>query len=190
MFFSLICESVENTHLLIFYNFVTILLLGILHLYTRYLCLLIRDVFRYSVFRAWGGVGYLIGNVGNLFFMCCWFDTLPPTHTTHTYTHIFGASFSVALGVVTSADVCVCSCRGRSQTIRHVCSLCASHFSISSFEVANHWVYRMYSSHSTAKKHNASLICFRRYTPPKHSNNVILVLSYVYCHYPCVICPT
>ncbi len=85
-----------------------------------------------------------------LIFYVLLIDLTPPTHTTHTYIHIFGASFSVALGVVTSADVCVCSCRGRSQTIRHVCSVCASHFSISSFEVANHWVYRMYSSHSTA----------------------------------------
>lgn len=72
-------------------------------------------------------------------------DLLPPTHTTHTYTHIFGASFSVALGVVTSADVCVCSCRGRSQTIRRVCSLCASHFSISSFETCINNVFAVFS---------------------------------------------
>ena len=58
------------------------------------------------------------------------FDLLPPTHTTHTYTPVFGASFSVALGVVTSADVCVCSCRGRSQTIRRVCSISLRIFDI------------------------------------------------------------
>lgn len=33
----------------------------------------------------------------------------PPTHTTHTYTHKYGASFSVTLGVVIHVVKCVCA---------------------------------------------------------------------------------
>lgn len=36
LYFLLICESVEITRLLIFYNFVTILLLGFLYVFRRY----------------------------------------------------------------------------------------------------------------------------------------------------------
>ena len=64
LYFYLICESVENTTFLKNYNFVTILLQfvfrsfsAVIHLYTRYLCILIRD----SVFRAWGLVGNSLG---------------------------------------------------------------------------------------------------------------------------------
>lgn len=72
-------------------------------------------------------------------------DLLPPTHTTHTYTLYFGASFSLPWGWYNVGQVCVCSCRGRSQTIRRVCSVCASHFSISSFETRINNVFAVFS---------------------------------------------
>ena len=169
MYFSLICESVENTTFLKSYNFVTILLHtfsafvlqyiydifiqhinfrflnvssnkkklstfvgGFLRLYTRYLCILMRKHIGTPFFVPGGLVGNSLGKKcsfvsPNTMFLI---DTLPPTHTTHTYTHKYGASFSVTLGVVTSADVCVCSCRGRKQTIRRVCSISLRIFDI------------------------------------------------------------
>ena len=101
LYFLLICESVENTTLLKSYSFVTILLQfvfrsfsAVIHLYTRYLCILIGD----SVFRAWGSCWELLGARWERSMFSI--DLTPPTHTTHTYTLYFGASFSVALGVV------------------------------------------------------------------------------------------
>lgn len=127
LYFLLICESVENTTLLKSYNFVTILLQfifrsfsAVIHLYTRCLCILIRG----GVFFVWGSRWVSLGKE-------CSFVRPTTTHTHNTHIHtIFGASFSVALGVVTSAEVCVCSCRGRSQTIRRVCSLSLRVFDI------------------------------------------------------------
>lgn len=81
LYFSLICESVGITRLLIFYNFVTILLLGFLYvirrLYSRYLCILIRD----SCFLAWECVGECVGK--EVFLRLTYYHP----HTQHTHTH-------------------------------------------------------------------------------------------------------
>lgn len=109
------------------------------------------------------------------------FDTLPPTHTTHTYTHKYGASFSVTLGVVTSADVCVLL--QRAFTNDKACLFkYAFGFSISSFELRINNVFAVFSV--------VICLCLRQYAPLKHSSNVILVLSSALCHCPCVTCPT
>ena len=96
LYFLLICESVENTTLLKSYNFVTILLQfifrsfsAVIHLYTRCLCILIRG----GVFFVWGSRWVSLGLAGKGVFLRSTYY-----HTTHTYTHKYGASFSVALG--------------------------------------------------------------------------------------------
>ena len=69
----------------------------------------------------WGFVyGYLLGthwenNVLSI-------DLTPPTHTTHTYTHIFGASFSVTWGGYKVQSVCVLLQRAFTND-KPVCSL-------------------------------------------------------------------
>lgn len=138
---------------------------------------------RDSCFLVWGLVGNSLGK--KYVFVrpttILSFDLAPPTHTTHTYTHKYGASFSVTLGVVTSAEVCVCSCRGRSQTIRRVCSLSLRVFDIQ-ITIIRGYALSVFSV--------VICLCLRQYAPPKHSSNVILVLSFALCHCPCVTCPT
>lgn len=134
LYFSLICESVGITRLLIFYNFVTILLLGFLYvirrLYSRYLCILIRG----GVFFVWGSCWECVWEGEKI---CALLLLAPPTHTTHTYTHIFWCVVFRALGVVTHLVKCVCSCRGRSQNDKACFVQYAFGFSILKFWVVN-----------------------------------------------------
>ena len=128
LYFLLICESVENTTLLKSYNFVTILLQfvfrsfsAVIHLYTRCLCILIRD----SCFLVWGSCWELVGKE-----VCCRLTYYHP-HTQHTHTHInMVRRFPLPWGWYNVHQVCVCSCRGRSQTIRRVCSVSLRVFDI------------------------------------------------------------
>ena len=98
LYFSLICESVGITRLLIFYNFVTILLLGFLYVFRRYGYTIYIS---YSAFiftlSMYTDLGLLFSCLGVVLGMCLgtrWenivssFLLAPPTHTTHTYTHI------------------------------------------------------------------------------------------------------
>ena len=118
-----------------------------------------------SVFRAWGSCWGLVGK--EVFLRL---DDRHP-HTQHTHTHInMVRRFPLPWGWYNVHQVCVCSCRGRSQTIRRVCSVSLRVFDIQI--TMNNLIRR--------SVHTLHTLRLRRYTPPKHSNNIILVLSFVY----------
>ena len=89
--------------------------------YTRYLCILIRD----SYFLVWGSCWGLVGK--EVFLRLTYYHP----HTQHTHTHyILVRRFPLPWGWYNVHQVCVCSCRGRSQTIRRVCSVSLRVFDI------------------------------------------------------------
>lgn len=139
----MICESVENTTFLIYYNFVNCLLQfvfrsfsAVIHLYTRYLCILIRD----SCFLVWGSCWELLGtrwerSIPSIDLTLCCRLTYYHPHTQHTHTHIYLVRrFPLPWGWYNVGQVCVCSCRGRSQNDKACFVQYRFAFSISSFE--------------------------------------------------------
>lgn len=76
-----------------------------------------------------GRVGVLVGKE-----VCFRLTYYHPTHTTHTYTYKYGASFSVALGVVQRASS-VCVLLQRAFTNDKACL----------FSIASHFRYRVLS---------------------------------------------
>nr|DAL45575.1 MAG TPA_asm: hypothetical protein [Caudoviricetes sp.] len=80
---------------------------------------------RDSCFLVWGSCWELVGKG------VCFRSTHYHPHTQHTHTHInMVRRFPLPWGWYNVGQVCVCSCRGRSQTIRRVCSLCLRLFDI------------------------------------------------------------
>lgn len=103
LYFSLICESVGITRLLIFYNFVTILLLGFCIVFRRYgytiyisysaFVILVFVTFYTSIYTLsmYTDLGLLFSCLG-VVLGTRWersipsIDLLPPTHNTHIHT--------------------------------------------------------------------------------------------------------
>ena len=120
-----------------------------------------------GVFLPWGYCWVLVWEcVGKI--MLSSIDLTPPTHNTHKHIHIFGASLSVTLGVVTSwSSVCVLLQRAFTSD-KPACSICLRLFDI------EFW---------GSKSPSIPNVVFTQYgfavnAPPNTSSNVILVLSY------------
>ena len=162
MYFSLICESVENTSFLKSYSFVTILLQlvfrsfsAVIHLYTRCLCILIWD----SCFLG----GEVYGNSLGKEYGFDWLDTmfsidlLPPTHTTHTTQHVYW---------------CVVSrYPGGGKRVQSVCVLLQRAFTNDKaclFSIATRFRYSNHDNRRLALTVFSVVICLRlrRYAPP------------------------
>ena len=92
---------------------------GFLRLYTRCLCILIRD----SCFLAWGSCGVLVGKE------VCFRLTYYHPHTQHTHTHSILVRRFPLPGGGNIVQTCVCAlAEGVHKTIRRVLFNIASHF--------------------------------------------------------------